>query len=117
MLGSATLTTVLSSIAIASAKHIVSRTMPLSRAFSPSNPNIEPPRRGDPHGQPRRSGCCYRRVGRVGCGASRVDSQRTGYPGHRWPSPILTRPMLELDDLHRRFGDVVALDGVSFAVP
>jgi ABC-2 type transport system ATP-binding protein len=25
--------------------------------------------------------------------------------------------MLELDDLHRRFGDVVALDGVSFAVP
>jgi ABC-2 type transport system ATP-binding protein len=25
--------------------------------------------------------------------------------------------MLELDDLHRRFGDVVALDGVSFEVP
>jgi ABC-2 type transport system ATP-binding protein len=25
--------------------------------------------------------------------------------------------MLELDDLHRRFGDVVALDGVSFQVP
>ena len=43
MLGSATLTTVLSSIAIASAKHIVSRTMTFSRALSPSKPNIEPP--------------------------------------------------------------------------
>jgi len=30
---------------------------------------------------------------------------------------ILTSPVLELLDLHRRFRDVVALDGVSFAVP
>src|SRR5205823_11809356 len=41
MLGSATLTTVLSSIAIASAKHIVNRTMTFSRAFSPSKPNMQ----------------------------------------------------------------------------
>jgi hypothetical protein len=40
MLGRATLTTVLSSIAIASAKHIVNRTMTFSRALSPSKPNI-----------------------------------------------------------------------------
>jgi hypothetical protein len=40
MLGRATLTTVLSSIAIASAKHIVSKTMTFSREFSPSKPNI-----------------------------------------------------------------------------
>lgn len=39
MLGRATFTTVLSSITIARAKHIVSNTMPFSRAFSPSNPN------------------------------------------------------------------------------
>ncbi len=31
--------------------------------------------------------------------------------------PILAGPVLELIDLHRRFRDVVALDGVSFAVP
>ena len=30
---------------------------------------------------------------------------------------ILAGPVLELLDLHRRFSDVVALDGVSFAVP
>jgi len=40
IVGSATLTTVLSSIAIASAKHIVNRTMTFSRAFSPSKPNM-----------------------------------------------------------------------------
>ncbi len=39
IVGSAMLTTVLSSIAIARAKHIVSRTMTFSRAFSPLNPN------------------------------------------------------------------------------
>src|SRR5262245_6170944 len=43
MLGRATLTTVLSSIAIARAKHMVRRTMTFSRALSPSKPNIEPP--------------------------------------------------------------------------
>src|SRR6185436_9558026 len=40
IVGRATLTTVLSSIAIASAKHIVNRTMTFSRAFSPSKPNM-----------------------------------------------------------------------------
>src|SRR5688500_17746034 len=39
IVGSAMLTTVLSSIAIARAKHIVRRTMTFSRAFSPLNPN------------------------------------------------------------------------------
>ena len=39
IVGSAMLTTVLSSIAIASAKHIVSRTMTFSLAFSPLNPS------------------------------------------------------------------------------
>src|SRR4249920_4195941 len=43
MLGNATLTTVLSSIAIASAKHIVSRTMTFSLALSPSKPSIRSP--------------------------------------------------------------------------
>src|SRR5436190_3410164 len=50
MLGSATFTTVLSSIAIARAKHIVSRTTTFSREFSPSNPNIWPPVRSTPPG-------------------------------------------------------------------
>src|SRR5688572_18162673 len=39
IVGRAMLTTVLSSIAIARAKHIVRRTMTFSRAFSPLNPN------------------------------------------------------------------------------
>src|SRR6266511_352333 len=43
IVGRATLTTVLSSIAIASAKHIVNRTMTFSRAFSPSKPNTAHP--------------------------------------------------------------------------
>ena len=38
-------------------------------------------------------------------------------PGRSEPGTILAGPVLELLDLHRRFSDVVALDGVSFAVP
>ena len=54
--GSATLTTVLSSMAMASAKHMVSRTMTFSRALSPSNPNRlnVPPSGGARRGQRRR---------------------------------------------------------------
>ena len=39
IVGSATFTTVLSSMAMARAKHIVNRTMTFSLALSPSNPN------------------------------------------------------------------------------
>ena len=48
MAGRATFTTVLSSMTMASAKHMVRRTMTFSRALSPSNPNTAtrlPPRR------------------------------------------------------------------------
>jgi ABC-2 type transport system ATP-binding protein len=38
-------------------------------------------------------------------------------PGPRPHPPILAGPVLALLDLHRRFHDVVALDGVSFEVP
>src|SRR3954453_19669412 len=38
-------------------------------------------------------------------------------PGPRPHPPILAGPVLALLDLHRRFHDVVALDGVSFTVP
>src|SRR5918994_1483639 len=64
IVGSATLTTVLSSIAIASAKHIVNRTMTFSRAFSPSKPNIPSDLQGS-----TTSGSLYRPKGTTwGCG-------------------------------------------------
>ena len=50
-------------------------------------------------------------------GVSFQPTQRTGVHGHDRARPILAGPVLELLDLHRRFRDVVALDGVSFAVP
>src|SRR3954447_4222138 len=109
MRGSATLTTVLSSIAIARAKHIVSRTMTFSRAFSPSNPSMH-----------------TLLAGRIRCSTDAaaalfpVDPAYRGprtCPGRRDAGRILAGPVLELVDLHRRFRDVVALDGVSFTVP
>src|SRR3954467_5926235 len=106
--GSATLTTVLSSIAIARAKHIVSRTTTFSRAFSPSNPSMDPPRR--PIRTPTRTATGFFPIRQAYPGL------RTS-PGARQTRPILGEPVLELLDLHRRFRDVVALDGVSFTVP
>src|SRR3954466_776693 len=106
--GSATLKTVLSSIAIARAKHIVSRTTTFSRAFSPSNPSMDPPRRP------------IRTLTRTATGFFPIRQAYPGLrtsPGARQPRPILGEPVLELLDLHRRFRDVVALDGVSFTVP
>src|SRR6187200_220498 len=107
MVGTATLTTVLSSIAIAKAKHIVSSTMPFSRAFSPSKPNMIP--------------LCYVPDSNPGRAAVVPDlgAVRPAYRlSGRTPGPHLSLPhMLELIDLRRRFGDVVALDGVSFEVP
>src|SRR3954469_4734062 len=106
--GSATLTTVLSSIAIARAKHIVSRTTTFSRAFSPSNPSMDPPRRP------------IRTSTRTATGFFPIRQAYPGLrtsPGARQTRPILGEPVLELLDLHRRFRDVVALDGVSFTVP
>jgi ABC-2 type transport system ATP-binding protein len=43
--------------------------------------------------------------------------QRTGVPGHQGVVSYPCPTVLELIDLRRRFGDVVALDGVSFQVP
>src|SRR4051812_13361438 len=106
--GSATLTTVLSSIAIARAKHIVSRTTTFSRAFSPSNPSMDPPRRP------------IRTSTRTATGFFPIRQAYPGLrtsPGARQTRLILGEPVLELLDLHRRFRDVVALDGVSFTVP
>src|SRR5918994_2046766 len=101
IVGSATLTTVLSSIAIASAKHIVNRTMTFSRAFSPSKPNIPSDLQGSTTSRSlyrrqqttRRRGPIvpvYRGSGRlraaVGADAHRVEEgQETRHPGGRLP--------------------------------
>src|SRR5207249_5024283 len=53
--GSATFTTVLSSIAMASAKHIVSRTISFSRWFSPSNSGTSSSFLGTPCWNPERA--------------------------------------------------------------
>src|SRR5205085_1882172 len=91
------------------AMHIVSRTMTFSRAFSASNPSMD-----------------TLLSGRIRCSTDAAPALFPVEPAYRGPRTcpgrrdagrILAGPVLELVDLHRRFRDVVALDGVSFTVP
>ena len=82
--------------------------MTFSRALSPSKPNMCPLRSTTQVSNPVGSALVPARERLTSVPAVTATRRVLAYP---------CRPVLELIDLRRRFGDVVALDGVSFEVP